>query len=128
MKKFIFMSIALVAMVFCFASCSKPETPATIAEGCIENIKNGDYDAFVETLDADEETKSQFKQLFEAKGKEMIEKSGGIASYKIVSEEISEDGKTAKVKAEIEYGNGKKKDEKFNFVNVDGKWKQVIKK
>lgn len=122
------MSIALVAMVLCFASCGKPETPATIAEECIENIKNGDFDAFVETIDADEETKSQFKQLFEAKGKEMIEKSGGIASYKIVSEEISEDGKTAKVKAEIEYGNGKKKDEKFNFVNVDGKWKQVIKK
>lgn len=129
MKKLFFISLAAIAMIVCMASCggSKP-TPSSIAQDCIEYMKNGDYKAFVETLNANDEQKEQFQQLLEAKGKEAIEKHKGIVAYQIVSEEISEDGLKATVKAEIEYGNGKKKVEKFRFEQVEGEWKQVIKK
>ena len=45
-----------------------------------------------------------------------------------VSEEIAEDGKTAKVAYEIVYGDGSKEEQKFDMVLVDGAWKQEIKK
>ena len=127
MKKIVLISFAVIAMVLCMASCSKP-TPATITKDCIEYLKKGDYAAFVETLDADKEQKEQFKMLIEEKGKKAIEKKDGITSYEIISEEISEDGNSAVVEAEILYGNGKKDKSKFRFANVDGEWKQVIKK
>ena len=107
MKKLFFISLAAIAMIVCMASCggSKP-TPSSITQDCIEYMKNGDYKAFVETLNVNDEQKAQFQQLLEAKGKEAIEKQKGIVAYQIVSEEISEDGLKATVKAEIEYGNG----------------------
>ena len=68
------------------------------------------------------------EQELKKEREKQIKKHEGIASYEIVSEEISEDGQTAKVKAEITYGDGKKDDSKFDFKLVDGEWKQEISK
>lgn len=127
MKKFVFMSLAVIMMTVCLVSCGKP-TPSAIAKDCIENIKNGDYKAFAETIDGTDEQKAMVADMLASKAEKQIKKHEGIASYEIVSEEISEDGQTAKVKAEITYGDGKKDDSKFDFKLVDGEWKQEISK
>lgn len=57
-----------------------------------------------------------------------VKKKQGIASYKTVSEEIAEDGKTAVVKVEFTYGNGSTDTEKYDLKLVDGAWKPYIKK
>lgn len=122
------MLFAVIAMFFCVTSCSGPATPSKIATDCIEYMKEGNYAAFVATLDATDEQKAEFQNLIEEKGKKSIEKKKGIVAYKVLSEEISDNGNKAVVETEIEYGNGKKEKSKFRFVKVDGEWKQVIKK
>lgn len=122
------MAFAVMAVAFCSMSCSKPTTPASLAGDCVEYLKAGDFASFVETLDATEEQKAQFLQLFEEKGKKSFEKKGGIVGYEIVSEELSEDGQSATVVVAIEYGNGNKENSTLHFAKVDEVWKQVIKK
>lgn len=128
MKKLLFISLAAIAMVFCMSSCGSKPTPSSITEDCIESVKKGDYKSFIDVFNVNDEEKAQLVQLFELKGKEAIEGEGGITGYQILSEEISEDGQQATVKAEIEYGNGKKDKQNFDFELVDGVWKLVLKK
>ena len=60
-----------------------------------------------------------------AKGGSTLDEKGGIKSYDIVSEEISEDGTTATVTANIKFGNGDEdKDYKIKMIKDDkGDWK-----
>jgi hypothetical protein len=66
--------------------------------------------------------------MLQSKAAKTFDKKGGIDSYTLVSEEIAEDGNSAKVEYEITYGDGSKDSTKFNMVKVDGDWKQEIKK
>ena len=125
MKKLASIIVAAMLVVCCMVSC-KQNTPAAIAADCIELVKDGDYKGFVETFDMSDEDKAQLAEMFEMKGKEMIEKNGGIKGYEIVDEVIEEDGAKATVKAKITYGNGEVDESKFHFTNVDGEWKQVL--
>lgn len=68
------------------------------------------------------EEKEQFGNMLEEKGKKSIEKQGAIKSYEITSEEISEDGTTAKVDYIIKHEDGKESSQSINLVNIDGKW------
>ena len=81
-----------------------------------------------ETQEEIDQQKQFFLELLTKKVDEMYEQSGGIESYTLVSEEIAEDGNTAKVVYEITYGDGTKKNETINLINVDGAWKQEINK
>ena len=127
MKRFALMIIATVFAAFSFVGC-KEATPSTITADCIEYIKAGDYEAYVNTFNMNEEEKAQLKEMFEKKGKETIDKMDGVASYEITEETISEDGMKATVKANITYGNGKSQESKFHFVKVEDQWKQEMKK
>lgn len=127
MKRFALMIIATVFAAFSFVGC-KEATPSTITADCIEYIKAGDYEAYVNTFNMNEEEKAQLKEMFEKKGKETIDKMEGVASYEITEETISEDGMKATVKANITYGNGKSQESKFHFVKVEDQWKQEMKK
>ncbi|MBR3883891.1 MAG: DUF4878 domain-containing protein [Bacteroidaceae bacterium] len=125
MKKLSFILSAIVVMSLAFASCGKP-TPADITADCIEYIQEGDYAAYVSTFDATDEEKAQLQEMFEKKGKALMEQGQGIASYEIIDETISEDGLTAVVNAKITYGSGEvDEDNKFNFVKVNDEWKQA---
>lgn len=129
MKKIAFIFSALFIAVAIFTSCGQPATPSSITADCIEYVKAGDYEAYVNTYNATDEEKAQLKELFEQKGNAMIEENGGIESYEITEEQISEDGQKATVKFSITYGNGEvKKSNKFHFEKVDDEWKQVAKK
>jgi hypothetical protein len=75
-----------------------------------------------------EQAKQMFLAMFDEKGSKMIDEKQGIVSYTLVSEEIAEDGKSAKVKYDITYGDGTTQTQIFELVLVDGVWKQQIKK
>lgn len=125
MRKLTFIIFTIVLMGMCLVSCSKP-TPASITADCIEYVKNGDYAAYANTFDATDAEKQELQEMFEKKGKAIMEKQQGIASYEIVEEKISEDGLTAVVNAKITYGNGEvDENNKFNFVKVNDEWKQA---
>lgn len=125
MKRIAFVITATVLMGMCLVSCCKP-TPASITADCIEAIQKGDYAAYANTFDATDAEKQELQEMFEKKGKAIMEKQQGIASYEIIEEKISEDGLTAVVNATITYGNGEvDENNKFNFVKVNDEWKQA---
>ncbi len=135
MKKLFFVLVSVFALMA--TSCSGDSaTPAGAAAECIELIKAKDYEGFVETIKMSEnatpeeveQVKQMYVSLFKEKGDKQMEKKGGIDSYTLVSEEIAEDGKTAKVKYDITYGDGSVDTQKFDMVLVDGVWKQEVKK
>ena len=136
MKKVIFGLFAVVAMTLALCSCGNSNTPAKVAEKSIEYIQDKNYEAYVNLIYIEEkegeETKYQKEELvvlLRGKMDMALEKKQGLASYKIVSEEISEDGKSAVVEAEIVYGDGSTDKEKVNLVKNDaGEWMLSMKK
>lgn len=135
MKK-LFLSLALCLFAFTmFISCGG-STPADKAEECVGFMKDSKYEALVNeisfpedaTPEQVEETKKMFTALLTEKGSKQIEEKGGIQSYEVVEETISEDGKTAQVKIDIKYGNGTNEVETFDLVLVDGEWKLKLNK
>ena len=136
MKKVIFGLFAVVAMTLALCSCENSNTPAKVAEKSIEYIQDKNYEAYVDLIYIEEkegeETKYQKEELvvlLRGKMDMALEKKQGLASYKIVSEEISEDGKSAVVEAEIVYGDGSTDKEKVNLVKNDaGEWMLSMKK
>lgn len=126
MKKFASMAVAL--LLVCFMVSCGPATPSDIAADSIEYIQAGDYESYVNTFDMSAEDKAQYREMFEKKATESLEESGGIQSYEIVSETISEDGTEATVEAVITYGNGETDNASFKFRKVGEEWKQVVNK
>ena len=61
--------------------------------------------------------------MLEAAGEEATKAKAEMESYELVSEKISEDGKTATVKFDITYENGEKNENTVDLINVDGEWK-----
>lgn len=134
MKK-VFLALVCMVTLFAVTSCGGT-TPADAAKDCIEMVKAGDYEGFVETIkfsdemtaEEVEQTKAMYVSLLSDKGAKQIEKKGGMESYTLVSEEISEDGQTAKVVYEVVYADGSKDEQKFDMILVDGKWMQQVNK
>lgn len=123
--------IALFIAVFTMSSCSD-NSPKGVAKKAISCMQAKDWNGYVDLLYFDKEEgkdidkeKEQLAALFKEKGEEELNKQGGIKSYEIVSEEISEDGNTATVTVKIVYGDGTEKDnEKIKMKkDANGDWK-----
>lgn len=134
MKKLFFALVCAVA-IFATTSCGGgASTPADAAAECIELIKAGDYEGFVDNLYFGEEVtaeeadqaKQMYLALLKEKGGKQMEQKGGITSYTLASEEIAEDGKTAKVAYETTYGDGSTDKMNLDLILVDGEWKPTI--
>ena len=70
-----------------------------------------------------EETKKQYEALLADKMDKLIEKRKGIESWEVISEEIAEDGMTAKVTTKIVYADGTTNEDKTKMIKTeDGKW------
>lgn len=139
MKNQIITIVALVALMFSFASCGGSSSPGEVAVKHTEYIKNEKYDAYVDALYKSPEDKKdavalekqseELTLLLEAKIKESLKKKDGIKDIVLVSEEISEDGKTAVVVIKITYGNGEESDDTVNMIlDEDGDWKTKLSK
>lgn len=126
MKKFLSMAAMLLFVGF-MVSCG-PATPSDIAADSIEYIKAGDYESYVNTFDMSVEEKQQYREMCEKKVSKGLEQKGGITSYKVVSETISEDGTQATVEVLITYGDAESEISKFKFVKDGEVWKQVMAK
>ncbi len=124
-KLFTLLMVALLG----FASCSKgASTPGEAAKTVTDLTIKGDYKAVVDMIyfkdvkpEELENTKEMMVGLLTMAASE-LEKQGGVKKFEVLSETISEDGKTAVVEAETTYGNGTVDKEKNEFVLVDGKW------
>lgn len=126
-KLFISMFVAVVA--FTLWSCGPANTPSAVAEEACKCVQNADYEGYVELMDLKEtknqkSEKEQFVAMLREKGTKTMEKKQGIKSYKVESEEISEDGKSAIVKMKVVYGDGSEDTSKIKLVKNDkGEWK-----
>ena len=131
MKKLFFsMFVAVVALTLW--SCGPANTPSAVAEEACKCVQNEDYEGYVELMDLketknQESEKQQFVAMLREKGTKTMEKKQGLKSYEVLSEEISEDGKSATVKMKMVYGDGSEDTSKVKLVkNDNGEWKLTL--
>ena len=117
-KLFRLMSVAILAMLF--AACSS-NTPEAVVKSYIKSMQKGDYATAVKLMGIDDK-EGQFTAMMEEKGKEAIEKDGGITSFEVGKAEIAEDGQSAIVPYTVTFGNGEKKEDTQKVKLVEGKW------
>lgn len=127
--------IALFAVVAAFfaVSCSSSNTPGEVAIEAYQLMADGKYEKVLDKFYiADPAEKEEFKStmlsLCKEKMEPQLQAKGGIEKIELVSEEISEDGKSARVTTKITYGDGSVEEEKTKMVNVDGEWLVSIEK
>ena len=135
MKRLVALFAGIVAM---FAvSCSQaPATPGDAVVEIYQMIIDGQYEAaaarfYVDKEDpADvEEFRSFLTSLFTEKLAPKLQEKGGISNVEILSETLSEDGKTAKVSVKLTYGNGTEETEDVDMVYTEaGEWMAAINK
>ena len=135
MKKVSILLIVAMTMSLAFVSCGggSSNTPADMEMKLMSYAQKGDYkkmvDYWLDNSIIDESqgmTKAQMKSMSSMlieKMKEPLEAQGGVKSVKLVKEEISEDGMTAKVHLMITYGDGTEEEKTSPYKKVDGEWK-----
>jgi ABC-type glycerol-3-phosphate transport system substrate-binding protein len=126
MKQIKILLLAVVASLV-FAGCgNNSKTPSDIALKVMDAAKDLDFKTIKQYL-----TNNPVESLeeFEKSIKENTEETNDIkermkgAKWKIVSENIAEDGNSATVKMEIIFVNGETKSHEVDLVKVDGEWK-----
>lgn len=129
MKRMMYGLLALVAIIV--MACSS-NTPGGAALKYYNDVKNGNYEAYVEGIAFKEEItaedKEQFVTLMKEKADKEYKKKEGISKVEMLSEEMAEDGQTATVTMKITYGNGETKESDVAMVLKDGAWKMDMKK
>ena len=126
-KLLISMFVAVVALTLW--SCGSANTPSAVAEKAAKCMQNADYEGYVELMElketeGKEAEKEQFVALLREKGTKTMEKKQGLKSYEVLSEEISEDGKSATVKMKMVYGDGSEDTSKVKHDKNDKReWK-----
>jgi hypothetical protein len=130
--------LVVTAIAFFAVNCGGSgggNTPASIEKAMYSQLQKGNYEKaveiMVENLDNEDkevsaEEKAQFVAAFAEKAKQSNEAQGGIKSFEIVEEVISEDGLSATVSTKVVYGNGKEDTNTSKYVNKDGKWKMSL--
>lgn len=133
MKKVFYFGL-LATILFIMASCGGASTPGAAAKQYAEYVRDGKYEKFVDGIVFDEkmdaakvkEAKEGLTAMLKEKVSKEIEKKQGIKQIDLVSEEVAEDGNTAKVILKQTYGNGETEENTYDMVKQDGKWKMNI--
>lgn len=129
MKRMMYGLLALVAIIV--MACSS-NTPGGAALKYYNDVKNGNYEAYVDGIAFKEEItpkdKEQFIALMKEKADKEYKKKEGISKVEMLSEEVAEDGQTATVTMKITYGNGETEESDVAMVLKDGVWKMDMKK
>ena len=107
--------LGILILTLVMTSCNS-NTPTKVAEKSIACIQKGDYEGYVDLIYQKkeegkdkkeiEDEKQMLVAMMKDKATKKFEKQDGIKSYEALSEEISEDGKTAIVKMKIVMGDG----------------------
>ncbi len=131
MKKFFVVALCALAFVG-FESCkSKAKKAAEVAVEHSNLLKDGKYDLFVEefhfapVVPAEQiaAEKEVYKKAYKEQVHPVVAAKGGLKKAKVVSETVSDDGKTAQVVLNHEYGNGQVEEVPYDMVLVDDTWK-----
>ena len=132
MKKSIgFSFVALITLFMFFACSSGGSSPTATAKEYADYMQASEYDKILDLCAIDESLpKAEIKMgklfisnILSSLGDQYIKRKGGLKDTKILSETISEDGKTATVKIEQTYGNGESENTTLDMVLKKGKWK-----
>jgi len=134
-KNVVYLFGLLVMSVFLFSACSSSgSSPGEAAKKYMNHFKTGDYEKFVDGMavgeDSSEEEIKAGKAMMLAmmdKAKKQIDAKGGIKDIEVVSETISDDGKTAKVVLKTTYGDGSTEEKSNNMILEKGDWKMDVK-
>ncbi len=118
MKKLLLLAVVLFSSAILFSSCGSASTPSAVIEKAVASAIDSDWDGYLKYVNISDEQKGQYKEMAAMKGDQAFPYS----SFKIVSEEISEDGQTAKVKIEYTKKEGGTKNDTEKLVLVEGKW------
>ena len=97
--------------------------PADAVENFYYHVEAGEVEAAAD-LFSDQITalipRDKLKTGLAEQTREMKEK-GGIASFEVLSEEIT--GEVADVQIRVEYGNGESEEQEIQLTLIDGEWK-----
>jgi hypothetical protein len=105
------------------------KSPSDIELGMWKLVQKGNYEKAIDYWaenSADDAGKEQMKamsKMLVEKMKESMDEKGGLKDVKIESEEIDDDGMTAKVNVLLTYGDGSTEEQSNKYKKVDGKWK-----
>ena len=130
----LFVAVAMcLSLTSCGGGIAGGNTPSGIEMGMWKLVQKGNYNKaidywFENSVDegANGASKEQVKAMsamFTEKMKQSMDEKGGLKDIKIESEEISEDGMTAKVEVLLTYGDGTTEEQTSKYKKVDGKWK-----
>jgi hypothetical protein len=103
-------------------------TPTNIEKSIYNQFIGGNYEKaatiMINNLDTtlSEEDKALYAE-FMKKEKESHDAKGGVKSYDVVAEIISEDGLFATTETKIVFGDGSEDNNTTNYVKKDGVWK-----
>ena len=126
---------AAMAAMLMFSACGGGgNTPTKVAEQAAKCMQDKDYEGFVDLMYVENEEgkdleseKKMVAGMLQAKAESSLNEKQGIQSYEVTSEEISEDGETAKVGMKLVYANGEEDDETMKLrKDADGNWKLDI--
>ncbi len=126
--KRLFTLLSIMCTFVCIVACSSSKTPSSIVEQYAKAMKGEDFEAVAELFYSEgseeeiAENRKMITGLLEGKVKPEMDKNGGIESYEIGEEVISEDGQSATVEFALYFGNGDCESQKSELVNVDGTW------
>lgn len=128
MKKILYLSLmAIVSLLI--ASCSN-NSPGSALKHYMDAMNDKNFEevadgiAFKEGLtpEQQQQVREGWITLLQDKAEKSAEQQGAIKSFEIISEEISEDGTTAKVKYKQVFEDGTEKEGTQAMVKRDGKW------
>ena len=125
--------VGVIILTLVMTACSS-NTPSKVAEKSVACIQKGDFEGYVDLIYVNKEEaknkekleneKQMLTAMLKEKASKEFEKKDGLKSYEALSEEISEDGNTAKVKMKIVYGNGTETTDDIKLRKDDaGNWK-----
>jgi len=125
---FLLMGIIVVTAMSCGGGT---DSPASIEKAIYSQMQKGNYEKgmkiYFDNLAEPNPEMQGAMTMLAGKMKESITKEEGIKSFDI-EEQIDESGEKAVVIVKVIHGNGKEKEEKRNYVKIDGKWKIADKK
>ncbi len=110
----------LSALLLIFISCGKGDSPKSITEKFLSSISAGDYDAAKKYGTEDTDRLLDFMSSFKKMG---VEPGANEMKFEIIDEKITGDEAVVNVKVE-----GHTKDQIFNLIKEEGKWKVAMTK
>jgi len=119
--------LTIIISIIALTACTGGASPSTVIKKSYDLMKVKDFETLSKLYVKDDGTKlsdDEYKKIegLAGMGYKEYEKKGGIKTVIIDEEKIAEDGKSARVKFTINYGNDKTNRENAKLIKVDGKW------